>query len=463
MNNTYQMKNKLFLIPVFLCLFGHDLFGQILEIHQINIGQGDASMIVVRDTALLRANFEAKGIPLPEQSYKWLEAALNNKVILGGTVIKAILIDAGESAASASAIDMYMKKLGIASDCIKYYILSHYHKDHQRGFIDLLDKYEIHPDILMLRAPIIKGLAKGTRELLALQIQENPKKDTLHAFHNKTVIGLGEVNGLKMNLTCIGAAMTTAFQTEPLDITASQKNDENNYSLLWALQFGSFRYFTGGDVNGYTKSAKIDLESNLMDALLVHDPASLASLADTNVAINKGHFCSLKLSHHGGEESTNPYFLAVMKPTSAMISCGQQNYKHPRQRIIEDLDSILKPKWDLTTYATRPLVKANGDTMVTKTIRNYFLTNLNKLQPDSFYVQIGDSTKSKGIIAGDIVTVIDSSNPLESAYYVFWNGEKAVTVVSKPEKLYEPNKKGGKYIRCHISKDTPLPLQIKNH
>lgn len=424
------------------------LYAQVLEIHQINVGQGDATLLVIRDTAKLRANFVAKGDPLPTESYRWLQVAIDSNVQLSKTVKGVFLLDAGDSAKAATAIYNYITKMGVETDQIKYFLLSHFHKDHNVGFYDLMNKYGVYPDSMIVRQTVGKALDNNTKKVIN-ELKTKLNKDTIQVSPHRTNLLLGMVGTQEIRLTCIGAAMSTAVSPP-----TSSKNDENNFSVVWALQLGAFRYYTGGDLNGYGNSKLLDLESPLMDSLLVHDPATLVDMS--NKPLNKGHLCSLKLNHHGGEESTNPYFLAVMKPSTAMISCGQQNYKHPRQRVIEDLDAIIKPQWDLSKYQLKPLITRYGSpTKVNKTIQHYFMTNLNDLLPKTFYQKLGDSTQSKGIIAGDIVTVVDSSNPLASNYYVFWNGKKGTTVVSNPQKLYEPNAKGGKYIKCHQSATAP--------
>lgn len=450
------------LFCVFVLLLFSNLYhldAQVLEIHQINVGQGDATLIVIRDTAVLRANFAKKGTPLPTEPYQWLQVAIDSNVQLTKTVVTAFLLDGGDSAKAATAIYNYITSMGLDNTQIKYFLLSHFHADHNRGFYDLMNKYKVYPERLIIRQTKDKGLDNGTKKAYK-ELVTQPNKDTLQVRPNHTELLLGQVGAQNIQLTCIGAAMFTAFRSGNLPKNTSSVNDENNFSVVWALQLGAFRYYTGGDLNGYGQAKLIDLESPLMDSLLVHDPATLKDAA--NNPLNKGHLCSLKLNHHGGEESTNPYFLAVMKPSTAMISCGQQSYKHPRQRVVQDLDKIIAPQWDLSAYQSKPLISEHGSPIkVDKTIQHYFMTNLNRLIPSTFYDKLGDPTQSTGIIAGDIVTIVDSSKPLESNYYVFWNGKKGTKVVSNPQNLYDPNEKGGKYIKCHQSA-TPPPYLV-NH
>ena len=457
------MKIILLLLHAFLCLFGQSLSGQILEIHQVNVGQGDATMIIIRDTARLRDSFAVRNVPLPANPYKWLETAIDSSVNLKNTVKKAILIDAGASQKTGTAVFNYKNKVGV--DTFNYFILSHYHDDHYAGFKTLMETYKVYADTFIIRNPSFNK-PKGALNKI-LKLHRDTGRVFLNAIHNQTHIYLGTEGGQPIYLTCIGSSLITAFQPSNKTLLATAKKDENNCSALWALQFGAFRYYTGGDVNGYTDKGKnpkkIDLETSLVDSLLIHDPANVA---DTNgLALNKAHFCSLKLNHHGGEESNNPYFLAVMKPSTAMISCGVHGHLHPRKRVLEDLDGLIstKPQWDISAYKTKRLVAVNGsDTLINKTIQQYFMTNLDTLTPKAFYNKIGKPAESKGIIGGDIVTVVNSLDPLRSAYYVFWNGVKGVAVTTNFKRLKVPNDKGGKYIKCHQSATGLAQPYLKN-
>jgi competence protein ComEC len=461
---TLLQKTRTFLSFLYLFFLATTVSAQFLEIHQVNIGTGDATIIVVRDTGQLRKNVDEKKVreetgdekKVREEtgeekkvinldnvkSYKWLNIAIDNNIDLNGTVRKAILIDAGENSKAAIAIRKRMSKLGIKK--FDYVIISHMDKDHYGGLNDLLNKYDIAVDSLILRT----GL---TSYITALGITaSNDKIRPKVKFVDDTTapINLGQ----DIRLTCLGAGMKLARQKQitPAISNPASKKEKNNQSLVWVLQLGAFRYYTGGDLNGHTDNGynprKIDLETPLMDSLLTRDTAKLQDIS-SDTALNRGHFCSLKLNHHGSEHSTNKYFLAVMKPKTAFISSGSK-FGHPRSVIIKALDIGLDSSdWDITPKLL------HGKSLIPKTIVNYFMTNLSlyhRGKEKSFFMKIGTSQKSTGIIGGDIITVVDSEDLSKSAYYVFWDGITGSHVLSSTD-LQVPNNKGELYFECHRS------------
>jgi beta-lactamase superfamily II metal-dependent hydrolase len=109
----------------------------VLEIHVINVGQGDSILIINRDLALLRqalgqaANAIANDVDL-------LPTALrDNPAALAGTVRRALLIDAGEDMYGESVVG-YLETQGVLTkgtvDTPNLSVLmSHYHSDHIGG------------------------------------------------------------------------------------------------------------------------------------------------------------------------------------------------------------------------------------------------------------------------------------------------------------------------------------------
>lgn len=97
----------------------------------------------------------------------------------------------------------------------------------------------------------------------------------------------------------------------------AQAIDNNSDSIGLLLQFGTFCYYTGGDL---PSAGEDELAKNLNDKY--------------------SHFrlTAFKCGHHGSHYSTSQYFLDTLKPKIALISCGKHDgYKHPDQEVINIL------------------------------------------------------------------------------------------------------------------------------
>ena len=45
-------------------------------------------------------------------------------------------------------------------------------------------------------------------------------------------------------------------------------------------------------------------------------------------------------NHHGSRNSTNQYYVDVLSPTVAAISCGSNSYGHPDQAVLDRLTAV---------------------------------------------------------------------------------------------------------------------------
>ena len=85
-----------------------------LEIHEINVGQGDSVLIINRDlvklTAAIVSNKGAKAVPADPIDH--VPYCLANSVPLAGTVTKALLVDGGDDEYGGDVIN-YLTDLGV--------------------------------------------------------------------------------------------------------------------------------------------------------------------------------------------------------------------------------------------------------------------------------------------------------------------------------------------------------------
>ncbi|HEY0738273.1 MAG TPA: MBL fold metallo-hydrolase [Herpetosiphonaceae bacterium] len=89
--------------------------------------------------------------------------------------------------------------------------------------------------------------------------------------------------------------------------------DDNPQSIGWLLRFNNFSYYTAGD---------------------------LTIPQENQAALYTGQVSAFKLSHHGADTSTSQTFIDAINPRVAVISCGYNNsYGHPTQTIINRLQA----------------------------------------------------------------------------------------------------------------------------
>ncbi len=115
--------------------------GATLEIHQINVSQGDATLIIVRDLALLAAkvtNATAQADPMAH-----LPWCVKSSVDISSTVVSAVLIDGGNNR-FGDKVWAYMKQVGaidpspaVVFQPKLHVMVNHAHGDHLDGLESL--------------------------------------------------------------------------------------------------------------------------------------------------------------------------------------------------------------------------------------------------------------------------------------------------------------------------------------
>ena len=464
------MKARIVGLLILMALFCPNLrlISQTLEIHQMSVGQGDAALIVVRDTGALAAKLQAAHVPLPKRAerYKMITLALDSGTNIAGTCNYAVLIDAGLGSVQAKKIKDYMDKIGVGK--VQVMMLSHFHADHVGGFKTLINTYGVVPDSAFYRAYAGKKpnpsttSRKGFVDVLRDQAS-NPVLRT--ADPNLTEINLGDPGNAAIKMTCITANGSVMYAPLAKRVVS---NDENNYSVCWLIQYKGFRFYTGGDLNGmeYTLG---DLETPMIDAVKSHDLAIFKDTAGDTV-IPKGHICAFKANHHGGQESSNDYFLSQMKPKVALVSCGfSRSYYHPKIEVLKSLDASYVPNWNVEAYQPE---HAGLPKLIPNTIKNYYLTSLmvdrdpKMLDRDfnNLYSKVGNLANTNGIIGGDLVLIVDDNNiDTKSNFAVYWNAEKPPVGVATGSLIDPAPVSSTKYYHCHKADNAANVMFIPNH
>gem|GEM_PF-7006769 len=311
-----------------------------LEIHHIGLTmRGDATLIV------------AKNIEEPIKDPK---------------EIRSLLIDGG-SLTDVTTVDNYLKSI-LNKKPLNIMVVTHYHDDHMNGIRGLLElENSLYDEVLIFdpgepsvipkhnTGPSDTGVdnqpqdreANYIRYLNAIEKRKTIKRITsavLISAQEPSPPGWEEPNWLvgkeilhypksptedAPTIHCIAA--NTYFKNNTADNKGEsveekplgKDREENQKSLAFLVQFGTFKYFIGGDLEN-------SQEDNLIPSLL---PPSNGN--------GGGRVHALKLSHHGSKNSSSSNFLSGLNPKVAIISNGPNNqYGHPDQDTVNRLNEI---------------------------------------------------------------------------------------------------------------------------
>lgn len=427
-----------------------------LEIHEMNVGQGDSVLIINRDLDAVKAAItRVKGATAANglEPIDYVPYAVKNGVPLAGTVNKALLVDAGDDEYGDDVVGyleahgclettpntIYLPKLSL--------LVSHLHDDHLAGLRSVF-KQRVETQVKQGRRMVTKvAIVDRYRPAAVYQTTANRKSDpttqryelftadvtnaysaaqnrTARLFvdpagfakgtKNTTVIDLGTgVDGIPIQLYCIAAAQSVYNKARKRAVaiaSVTKKPDQNDRSIVLVLQYGSFRYFLGGDIAGNggpdggntginaadtgTKryfSTHADVESTLGPALEAFFPATTAWAANQPKYPVAGYCTAIKANHHGSSSSVDVYLLGTLRPCLALISSGIRSrfHSHPTQAVMNRTRADVTPRWTLR----------DGATQVNNSITQIYVTEVaQKVKGKAFTVDIGTAR-----IVGDIV------------------------------------------------------------
>ncbi|MES2002876.1 MAG: MBL fold metallo-hydrolase [Bacteroidota bacterium] len=323
-----------------------------LEIHQINVGNGDGALINLYD---------------------------NDKLVY------TIVIDGGLASSSSDFVP-YLKNFipdmegHPGKKEIDWVILSHNHQDHFNGLVQMFnDDAFIIREITdqggygmgdgAYKMPLKDALNTNCVPFITRDLKNKKNKDkpqpalseyvkavqraytrakafdgesitpgivfdtTAKAFKN---FRLPDIGGVEPVLYFIAAnGFTRGLTTR--DIGPGTYPNPNNFSFGWILEFGQFRFYSGGDLGGYPEGYT-DQETQMAAYLTTKYPDNLP-LTGIHTAQNfPGHVCVMKTNHHGSTKSSRPEFLSALAYSAIVTSAG----KHSRWKIptVEFVDRV---------------------------------------------------------------------------------------------------------------------------
>jgi beta-lactamase superfamily II metal-dependent hydrolase len=289
-----------------------------LEIHHINIGQGDSTLIV-------------------------------------GPTGQTVLFDAGESywnsSADAQTVGAYIQGV-LGCKELDYVVISHFHVDHigYVGYGGLWNLVEVQGftvgQTLLRDTNTYMGTTSGTYDNWSAYLA-GAGQTTLHPI--LAVEGTGQVNlgsGVTFKIVTVdgnGAIIAGNFSA---NLTPPSEND---YSIGAVISYGAFDEWLGGDLDGQFYLSEF--------GYTYHD-------VELSVAREVGDVDVYRVNHHGSDHSNNATFVNQLDPEVSIISVGNDNtYGHPRQTVMDLLlatsDVYLTERGDLTVNIGSAVVAGN--------------------------------------------------------------------------------------------------------
>ena len=156
-------------------------------------------------------------------------------------------------------------------------------------------------------------------------------------------------------------------------------NTENERSLCFILRYGGFDYLIGGDTIGRTfGSENAEVEKAIGEFL-----------ASQNVNVDVLH-----VNHHGGNNASSTGFLAAVSPEIAVISLGNGNaHHHPNKEVLERLVDagvyrIYQTEWGTTRDPIPATIRRRqaifqGDVILTTDGTSYTISTSRSFDADN--------------------------------------------------------------------------------
>jgi len=291
------MKKKLILIFL-LFHWLSILFAQRLEIHQINVGVGSATLVVTYSP------------PDPN-----------------GLVIRtsAILIDAGLPGPGSLAIRNYLNENHITQLTAVY--ATHYDNDHIGGFVGTSTNTGILNSSFVDQYTYVydrgtPNSASATTTSYINRANTFTRHTTLTSGTTHSLYRSGTTtNNINLNIVAVNGIINGVNYNV---------NNENDLSSVMVLSFNGFNFFLGGDLSGRCTTTGDGCGSSAPNFANTDYGAAVANEL-VQYPLNRG---GALMTHHGAENTYTGFINSnnLSPPLFALISSGKQaNYQHPRQ------------------------------------------------------------------------------------------------------------------------------------
>ena len=204
---------------------------------------------------------------------------------------KTMLVDCGEEEFAGDAAK-FLKSSGI--ERIDYLVGTHPHSDHMGGMDRIIEEF-------------------GIGEFIIPHLDDEDIPTTSYFLR---FLDAAESHGVKLTEAVTGSEFTVGdAHCEIVAPNSKKYEDINNYSVGIVLRHGSESFIFTGDAEGVA-------EQEMLGG---------GRLGKMNV---------YKVGHHGSSSSSTAAFLNVIRPDTAVISCGAGNaYGHPTDSVIRRLSA----------------------------------------------------------------------------------------------------------------------------
>jgi len=241
----------------------------LLEVHFVDVGQGDGIWIHTFDDGIQNGKFEGKNI----------------------------IIDGGPQAAdNANPLRQYLESQGHHGAIVDALIVSHPHDDHYPGADGILRHFDV-------RAYYDPGYPKTGVSYPAFL-----------ASVPAAIRHVGRANFGTFDWGSeVQAEVLYAYDASLSDM-GSGNTVENNAAIVLRVQYGSTVFLFMGDAEGKARTGSSATPKYVEKVLLDTVPGKLKATV-------------LKIAHHGSETSSTLPFIQAVDPDIVVASSGRKNFK----------------------------------------------------------------------------------------------------------------------------------------
>jgi competence protein ComEC len=266
-----------------------------LKFENWNLKQWALSHLILSGIIIL-AIIQLFSVNDPRLKISVLDVGQGDSILIRTPEHKNIIIDAGEG---SRVIEQLGNKINFFDKTIDLAIITHPHKDHFGGFLEILQKYPVK------------------RIMLTGAVSDDPANAAL-------------LSGIKaLNIPVV-------FPQNNSDLRIGR----NVYlDIIYPFAGQSFIGQKPANANNVSIVAKL-VADNRPRILLVGDAESQE---ETEILLSGQNVASpvLKLGHHGSRTATSDSFLSAVSPETAVISVGKDNkFGHPHAETMEKIKNL---------------------------------------------------------------------------------------------------------------------------